>query len=443
MRAVRLKVVGVVVVGLVATLATLNTNPAAAGPTASPSAPSAPSAPVAARQAALPWSPPAGVVFSNALSARSRIILSRVIDTINHAPRNSTIRIAVWNFDDRAARLALIRAHYRGVHVKVVVAGSVDNRNYTLLAKALNRRRTDQSYARRCHGGCRSNARIMHSKIYLFDRIGRRRNISMFGSANLTTPAGNRQWNDMVTTYSAPLYDLFVQTFEEYARDRPVWPAFKRTVLANGMRVSLWPTQGRNPVLDELRNVRCRGALGMVGGRTKIRIAIAGWFDDFGTDIARQVRRLWDHGCDIKIVTTLAGRGANRVLKAGYGRGPVPINRIGVDRNEDGVPEKYLHMKAVAIKGVFGDDRRARVILTGSPNWSARAARSEEMLVRIPVRSPMVDAYIVQINRLYGGPAAFARTAVGARSGDPVGDALLRRYTNPDAGALPAWFELD
>jgi hypothetical protein len=39
-----------------------------------------------------------------------------------------------------------------------------------------------------------------------------------------------------------------------------------------------------------------------------IRIAIAGWFDKYGDAIARKVRRLWDRGCDIKIVTTLGGQ---------------------------------------------------------------------------------------------------------------------------------------
>ncbi len=202
--------------------------------------------------------------------------------------------------------------------------------------------------------------------------------------------------------------------------------------------------------------MKCRGALGMPGGRTKIRIAIAGWFDAFGNDIAKRVRYLWNQGCNVKIVTTLAGRGVNRVLKAKYGRGPVPINRIGIDNNEDGVPERYLHMKAMVVKGVFGTSRRARILYSGSPNWSARAARSDEVLVRWWAGNTIVNKYIKQIDSLYSGPSAFGRTSTSGRTSAGTGldagldaafnvgnDVLLDRYTDPTAPALPGWFELD
>ncbi len=431
MRAVRLYV-GVAVLGLVAAVSAV---PASAG------SPVPDRAPVAARQAAEPWKPPAGVLLSNPQSRNSRVILSRVINTVNHMARGRTIRIAVWNFDDGPTREALIRADKRGVNVKVVVAGSVSNRNWTALAKQLNRRTGDASYARRCQGGCRSYSKIMHSKVFLFSRVGQQEGISMYGSANLTTPAGNRQWNDMVTTYTWPLYKAFYKLFEEYAADRAVKPIYARTDVNKSFSMWTWPSGKHNTILEQLRQVQCTGALGMPGGRTKIRIAIAGWFDAFGTDIARRVRTLWNSGCDIRIVTTLAGRGVNQVLKAGYGRGPVPIDRIGVDPNNDGVPDKYLHMKAVAIKGVFDGNRRARVLITGSPNWSTRASRSDEVLIRWKTPgSGVVDAYIRHIDNLYTGPWSYARTGTTARTG---ADPLLRSVTDPDAPALPAWFELD
>ncbi len=92
--------------------------------------------------------------------------------------------------------------------------------------------------------------------------------------------------------------------------------------------------------------------------RTKIRIAIAGWFDAFGTTISKQVRSLWGRGCDIKIITTLAGRDVNRTLRSRKGRGPVPIRRVTIDRNQDRIPERYLHMKAISIIGSFDGDKR-------------------------------------------------------------------------------------
>ena len=435
MRAVRLYV-GIAVLGLVATVASV--------PTAAGTAQPAPSQQVVASARKAPWVPPTGVLLSNPQSRNSRVILARVIAAINHTPRREIVRIAVWNFDDLPTRQALIRADKRGVDVRVVVAGSVANRNWTALARQLNKRKGDGSFARKCTGGCRSRAKIMHSKVFLFSRIGRQRGISMYGSANLTTPAGNRQWNDMVTTHSWPLYRAFEQLFGEYARDRTVRPAYTRRDVRQ-YRVWTWPAANHNSILEELRNVQCRGALGMRGGRTKIRIAVAGWFDAFGNDIARRVRFLWNQGCDIKVVTTLAGRGVNQILKAGYGRGPVPIDRIGIDRNEDGVPDKYLHMKAIAIKGVFAGNRRANVLITGSPNWSTRASRSEEVLIRWRAGgSRIVNQYMRHIDRLYSSPWSYSKTSTRPGAKTQAGaDPLLRRATEPGAPTLPDWFELD
>ena len=118
------------------------------------------------------------------------------------------------------------------------------------------------------------------------------------------------------------------------------------------------------------------------------------------------MRRLWERGCDIRIITTLAGRGVNRALKARGGRGPVPIKEVTYDPNQDGIPERYLHMKNIAISGVFDGDTNANVIITGSPNWSTRGQKSDEILFRILKANKMVRQYTANVDRLYFGPWA-------------------------------------
>jgi phosphatidylserine/phosphatidylglycerophosphate/cardiolipin synthase-like enzyme len=368
---------------------------------------------------------------------RERVVLNRIIRAIRNTEKGEAIRIAVWNYDDRATTRALLDARRRGVRIQIVVASSVRNANWRRTARALNRNRRDRSFAVRCRGGCRSPL-ILHSKFVLFSSVHRARHVSMVGSFNLTRPAGNRQWNDLVTTRNKAFYRSLVDTFREYARDRNVRPAFRVTNLGK-KKITLWPAPDRNTIRRELRKVRCwipKSVAGDGPRRTRIRIAIAGWFDAFGYDIAKQVRRLWNRGCDVKIVTTLAGRGVNRKLRSGGGRGPVPIRRVTIDRNEDGIPERYLHMKAVAIRGVFAGDPRARVVITGSPNWSTRARRSDEIIFRFLNVPKMARSYIAHVNRLYGSPWAHRRTvsqpllgrmAVGRESGSPV----------------PEWFELE
>jgi hypothetical protein len=89
-------------------------------------------------------------------------------------------------------------------------------------------------------------------------------------------------------------------------------------------------------------------------------------------------------------------------------------------------------MKAVAIRGGFAGDSTANVLITGSPNWSSRASRSDEIVLRFLSSKRMVGQYFGHIDRLYRGPWSHERTQL-----DPV---LARRVVSGD---LPEWFELD
>ena len=382
------------------------------------------------------FTPPSGALLSDPLiGGRKRLILNRVVRSIRNTAKGEFIRTAVWNYDDRAVTNALIDANRRGVHVQIVVANSVRNANWNRTAAALNANPFDRSFAKRCRGGCRGGV-IMHSKFVLISRVRQAKTISMVGSFNLTKPAGFRQWNDMVTTRDEEFYRSLVGTFEELAADRRARRTYQVTDLGEE-KITLWPGRGRNTIREELQRVRCRiPAADVRDGqtRTRIRIAIAGWFDSFGTDIARTVRGLHRQGCNIKIITTLAGRDINRTLRSGRG---VPIRQVSIDANQDLVPERYLHMKAVAIDGYFNGDPRADVLLTGSPNWSARANRSDEIIFRFLDVPKLVRQYSAHVDRLYGAPYSHRKA---------VSEALLRQVTgrpSPGHPPLPTWFELD
>ena len=378
------------------------------------------------------WAPPTGVVFSDPMvPSAQRAIMKRINRAIRNTAKGEFIRIAVWNYDDRATARSLVDAHRRGVHVQLVVASSVENPNWGWTRRVLNRNKRDRSYAVRCRGACRSAGKIMHSKFVLISRVHRVHNVSMVGSFNITRAAGNRQWNDLVTQHNRWLYRSLRGTFREYARDQAVARPFQVSRFGRH-KVTLWPTYRRNTIRDELGHVSCKVPAGDGYRRTKVRIAIAGWFDAFGYDIARKVRRLWDRGCNIRIITTLAGGGVNRVLRNPRGRGPVPIRKVTIDNDLDGIPERYLHMKAIAIKGGFSGNRRANVLITGSPNWSSRASRSDEIVFRFLRSRRMATRYIRHIDRLYRGPWSHSRTAA-----DPL---LARRLVTGD---LPEYFELD
>ncbi len=441
MRAARTSVGGLLLSLLVTPL--LLPEGAAGAPvgTAAPAAVAGPAARAAEKPAKKKYVPSSGVTFNDPMRfGGRRTILSKVVRSIEETPEGEKIRIATWNFDDRPAALALLAAKKRGVKVQVVVSGAVANPNWRRLRVGLNRNKDDKSFAVQCTGGCRSRVRIMHSKLYMFSRIHRAEHISMFGSSNLTTPAGNRQWNDLVTTKSERVYDYLARIFDEYTKDKSLKTPYEARTIGD-TRIWVYPLGDRNPQVKQLKKVSCKGATGRTGnaaGRTKIRIAVAGWFDSYGGEIAQRLRKLWDKGCDIRIVTTLAGRGVNQTLRQGYGRGPVPIQELTVDRNVDGIPERYLHQKSIAISGVFGNDTSASVVLTGSPNWSTRAARSEELWFRLKDRPGTTQRYIRHVERLYASPISSRELLTPA---DLQRGLTARRVAG--GGGLPDWLELD
>jgi phosphatidylserine/phosphatidylglycerophosphate/cardiolipin synthase-like enzyme len=403
------------------------------------------------------WVPTGGVTFNDPMvGSRQRVIIAKVINAIDATPRGERIRIATWNFDDRNAADALIRAHKRGVSVQVVASAQVISASFARLQRSLRTRpfgRTmaKKSFAMQCKASCRGprGTGIMHTKFYLFSRIGKVRKISMFGSNNLTAPAANRQWNDMITVTQSPrLHDFLIQTFGQLRSDQPVRPTpYRSFSTPNGkFRVILFPTTNtaRNPVLNAFKDVRCRGVSGGAGnakGRTRIRIAIAGWFDEYGAEIARQVRSLWERGCDIKIVNTLTGKGINQALRAPWGRGPVPTREVTIDADEDEIPEKYLHLKYVSINGVYNGQTNARVVFTGSANWTRRSLRSDEIIVRV-AGAKYVERYEAVVDDLYASEWAHARmTSPTLVRGTVSGRGAVAR----DAGTttVPQWFEID
>ncbi|WP_109510333.1 phospholipase D-like domain-containing protein [Nocardioides speluncae] len=378
------------------------------------------SSPAPAAQAA-PYTPKAGVIFNDpTIPHRRHDVLDHIVRSIRSTPKGAKIRFASWNFDAMRAADALIDAHKRGVSVQVVVSGTIATESFTKLQRRLAGppRRTGEkrSFARRCRHSCRGGSTgTMHTKVLLFSKVGRVPNVVMFGSANLTILAGRRQWNDWRTLTRAGqaydrLYDLFRQLRADEPRDQP-W------------KVMSWDNHGAwafpaigvrpGPIDRHFKAVKCVGVTGGAGnghGRTKIRAAIAGVFDEYGVTVAKALRDLWDRGCDVKLVYGVMGNSIARILHDPSGRGPIPTRELTDDPEGDGELELYLHTKYFTINGVYGDKTNARVVFNGSPNWSVRALRGDEILVRTNSARALVGIYNGHFERLFRSPYAHDRT---------------------------------
>ena len=366
--------------------------PATAVPTATSWAAAKPRPHQGQHSHATPWRPVEGGFFNNPWGGRrSKFRIERqIVEAIRHARPGSHIRIAVYSFDRVNVAKALIEAHRRGVHVQVLHNDHQVTEAMRMLRRALGTDRGKKSWDYTCRTGCRSVQGVLHDKIYLFDRTGGAKNVVMTGSHNLTLNATAHQFNDLLVQRNAPrLHDVLLRLFWQLRRDRTANPLFVHRVLKD---YELWAmphprtTRWNDPVMNVLRQVRCRGARGNTGvdGRTKIRVSMHSWNGERGAWLARKLRQLYAEGCNVKVMWSLAGAEMKREIGTPTPRGTVPRRADGYNTDCDVLQEvdMYSHQKYMTISGRYGKDRRASYVFTGSSNWTAQGISGDEMILR-------------------------------------------------------------
>jgi hypothetical protein len=344
------------------------------------------------------YTPRTGVIHTDPRRADRRKLLEHIIKSIGATRRKQFIRIISWNIGSSAFVKKLIRAHKRGVAVRLLMAkGKAEgNQGFARLRRTLraNRPRGERlphkyrSWARACDRSCRGRRGIAHSKLFLFSKAGQAERVVMSTSANATDVAVQYQWNDLYTTSgSRRIYNGFVDAFSEASKDRPVRRGYR---VFHGVDLTgyVYPWRGKQArgdrVMTELKRITCVGANGGTGinGRTRIRIAQDAILNDRGIEIAKVLRTKWENGCNIRIVYALMGKQVLGILR-NTSRGPVPIQQVVNDFDDDGVYDRYLHSKSMAVSGWYRRDRSTRIAWQGSENWSGLAKLSDEQGFRI------------------------------------------------------------
>jgi len=340
------------------------------------------------------YSPRLGALFNNPLDENHARTINRHIRwAIESVPKGQRIRIFSWNVSSDSFESALIRAHDRGVSVRLLMSNGIaesqdDTGSYRRLKRALaqhqaSRRPSQKSWVRTCTHSCRGNSGAAHSKFFLFSKVGKRTDVVMVGSPNLTRSAALNQWNELITFTNRPtLYNTFISVFDQAAHDKPVTPPYVR---ADEGDIGAWftPYTGRpegDPVLSLLGPVRCKDATGGSGvnGFTKIRIAGDAFVGDRGLRLAERIRQLNNLGCNIKVLYAVMGKRIAGTLFSKKGRGPVRAQHYVQDLDCDGLYDNYIHMKSIAISGHYAQRTNNYLVLNGSNNWSPFGAASDD-----------------------------------------------------------------
>ena len=346
-----------------------------------------PTAAAAVRAAALrapdSYTPRPGALFNKPTGTRRQQyrLFTHINRTINSSPRGSIIRIAVFSFADMRTADNLIRAHHRGVDVKLVFDDHAVYDAERKLQRVLGKNPRHRSFAILCDKSCRSTAGEMHAKVYLFGRAGGATRITMVGSNNMTSHNAERQWSDLTTmTNNRPMFGTFRRWFGELKWDRPVdQPRIARLA---GRYLALitpqdWEKDG-DPALKALAPIACPAA----PGRTRVLISAHAWYGPRGMKIADRVAALAEKGCVVKVFYGEAfGTEIHKKLKAAG-------VRLATSRHR-GIK---THQKLLIVRGAYGGNPRGAFVWTGSHNWSPWALKLDDVILRTS-KTSVVDAY--------------------------------------------------
>ena len=224
----------------------------------------------------------------------------------------------------------------------------------------------DQSYLTKCQGSCRGGPGSMHTKFYAFSRTGGANNVVMVSSSNLNKGGATKGWNDLFTMKGAPVqYAAYEQVHNEMGRDRNVSGSY-REVREGPFTSRFFPmengTKANDPTLQDLNKVQCRGSS---FGRTKVSINMFYWQGVRGEYLLDKVLAMARAGCVVNIIIGAPSLNiAKRMREASRAR----LIKVWDSRHwtKNRVLKVRTHNKYVAIKGTYGGDTSAHVVMTGS-----------------------------------------------------------------------------
>ena len=362
---------------------------------------------------------PNGPAFNNPYGKPGQVrrLIRHVNRTVDSVPRGGEIRISAWNVRSAAITNSLIRAHRRNVSVQVVmdranwnpVNPNVDAARLSAALKIGNKgRATDKkSFLRRCISSCRGKYGIPHSKFFLFNKVRVKKNkeiktvrwVTMYGSYNATELGATIQWNDLYTMRNEEeRYRNFLGVFDQMVKDKPLRnpiTGFDDGVVATAFYPFVGEGAAGDPIMDALNTVTCTGAA-TTTGVTRIRIAQTSMYGDRGLALARKIAQLRRQGCNIRLVYAMFGTEVLNIMRAAK----VPLTHLAYDADEDGLYDRYVHMKSMAISGNVGGNPAAKMTWNGSANWTSVALSSDEV-VGVVRKKGVTNRYMQWIDYMF------------------------------------------
>lgn len=346
--------------------------------------------PDAGADAGVPSAPDAGPPTYSALfstrptsNAADATIETYLVSLIDQALPGSTIRIALFTFTRAGPSSALVRAHNRGVDVKVVLDG--DNVNSPFSELSVLRTGLGSSRVHVCDapGTACVGSGIMHHKTFLFSALADgSRDVVVQASHNLTTGQTTMHNNAVTVRGDAALYAAYLRTWNDLEADVEIPDYYRVDDGALGAnRVYLFPRPGGGDTsVSIINNVTCDGT-------ARLRVAMA-FFTDARLEVAQALAARRAEGCDVRVVAgddeiPLGSAIASTLTQAG-----VELTRYPARGGGWGLHSKYLLIDAK----YAGSTAHRRLVFTGSHNWTGPALTiNDETLLRLEDEGVFAD----------------------------------------------------
>ena len=327
------------------------------------------------------YTPVTGAIFNRPVgtATEQRRIFTHVNRTIDSAPTGSTIRIAVFSFSEKVTADKLLAAKRRGVNVQLVFDDHTISSQMKRLRAALGKNPAYKSFVVYCHLSCRGTGGNMHDKIFTFSRAGSAENVTMIGSNNMTSYNATRQWSDIYTIANDPaMYFTVSGVFDQLKLDKARSRSYYQSDI-NGYQAQFYPyanaSQYVDPLYLALSKVTCTGAApgSGVNGQTLVRLSQHAWNGNRGIYLARKVAELQSQGCSVQVIY---GVGVGTTVRS-------ILSNAGVQLRANSKRGIRTHQKVLSIGGVYDGKPDAKVVFTGSSNWSDGALKRDETVLRI------------------------------------------------------------
>ena len=347
------------------------------------------------------WNPADGPNFNDpkaGVHAKFKLV-NRIDRAVANTPRDGTIRIATYLMDRRQSVDKLLAAHRRGVNVRVILDREIASAPSRRLVRELGSRPKNRSWAIFCRNSCRGSRGQMHSKFFMFSRVGRSHRVVMVGSGNLNNGAANLGWNDLFTiTGKRAIYNRYARMHTRMSRDDPVRAKRRyQTHEVGRFQSKFLPNpaarRSNDPVYVAMKRIHCKGVRGDAGryNRTAVNVSMFWWSGERGIYLARRLLQLQREGCRVSVTYGAPGRRVAQMLKKAARQGRIALYDSRRDRNRNGVVDLRVHTKYMLVNGHYGRDHSTWKVFTGSANWvHGSLAGGDEVMLRVTSRPAYV-----------------------------------------------------